>query len=388
LPYREISAQVPEFGGFFLDPQGNYHAFVTDTAKATDLRALLNPIIASRPTIARLPATSTGQLMVEQRPFTFLQLAGWRDALLRAASPIVDFQGIGVQLNINKVRVGVVSLAGLTAVQALLSPLQIPPEAVSIEIEERARELALLSDQYTPKVGGLEVTNYDYSGAFHHCTIGVNGNAGELFVIASHCTGRRGQVDQPPASAYQPDIGAGTHIGYEFAEGALFSSFEDWNCPDPQYHCSYADAAVFKYDSTVAPYVGQGYLAHTLFHATGYGNPGSVLIDGLIEILGDWTYPQVGDPVDKIGQASGWTTGVVTSPCYDIRLTMPYWYLCQVRADSLEALSGDSGAPVFVVAGSNRAYLTGLLHGGGLSTVYYSEIHDIWTYVYDFHIGP
>lgn len=64
--------------------------------------------------------------------------------------------------------------------------------------------------------------------------------------------------------------------------------------------------------------------------------------------------------MDKIGAKTGWTCGTVDDECYDFkRGGTNIKYLCQVRKNYYYSEVGDSGAPVFVLAGG-YAILVGI----------------------------
>lgn len=74
-----------------------------------------------------------------------------------------------------------------------------------------------------------------------------------------------------------------------------------------------------------------------------------------------------GEPVDKVGQFTGWTGGIVTHTCYDIQIpNTTYTYLCQTVSD-MHVEGGDSGGPVFTYTDpiARRLMLEGIVTARG-----------------------
>lgn len=119
----------------------------------------------------------------------------------------------------------------------------------------------------------------------------------------------------------------------------------------PWFHpCRDSDAAVFLHSSSD---FDLGRIVRTTFRVHGGGVYGSLVIDDAnpyFQIVGEYSSPPVGAIVNKIGQTSGWTHGLVRYTCMDVTLTHPviptYRIKCATNATYTSA-SGDSGSPVF-----------------------------------------
>jgi hypothetical protein len=190
------------------------------------------------------------------------------------------------------------------------------------------------------------------------CTLGFNAYREKVFgfVVNSHCTGSRGEVD---GMRYAQSLLSQGSIATEIADPPFFTGDP---CPAGK-RCRLSDAAFAKYDSK--PRLG---VLASIARPTAPGDAfGSVTLSpasARFTITGGVPSSFVGDVLDKVGRTTGWTIGPVVFTCADANTGLDLTYFCQdfVLAG---AGPGDSGSPVFYRKPQNKAQLVGILWGGG-----------------------
>lgn len=371
--FHEFSEGFPEFAGYYWDLQGNLHVLLTNSSRQNQVRSSLDSTFESYIASAHTPTTTNRSIVVHESRYNFKELARWRDILFRAVYDIPDFQTIGINVMENQVEIGALTDVAVAAMRGIALSLGVPQEGVIVRRERQLRELQLLSDRFNVIGGGIKITTAGIEQLPQACTLGANTLHGTSFVTNSHCTDVRGP-DNPDylTEAHQPSIF--DKIGLEDSDPAYFSSAVTPDCPSSQNVCRYSDAAVFLYDQNVARTVAQGTIKRTVFAATGANNNGSILVDGTITIVSETQYSDVGWIVDKIGQSSGWTYGVVTNPCRNYTAPSGHIYLCSAEVSDVQSLGGDSGSPTFLWLGNDQARFLGLLHAGDGQRFLYSQL--------------
>lgn len=386
--FHRLSSEIPGFGGYWWDLQGNLHVNVIDLTRTPNAKAALAPVFARYIPSGHFTPAANRAIIVHAANFSFTQLSAWRDDLFRAIAPIREVQSIGVDERLNQVTVGVVSNAATTTISDIIERLGIPADAVTVLLEPPARELQqYLSDRVDPVAGGLKITTYGESGRSYPCTVGVNTLDG-LFLTNSHCSDTYGPEPTYSSTAYQPYFEAATLLGIERFDAPTFSLAEDANCPSTQNFCRYSDAALYQYQARHPGSAGEGVIYRTVFAGYGPGQLGSVIIDGTLTIVDELPYPEQGLLYDKIGQATGWTYGVLSETCRNVRPeNSVYWRLCSDQVDAA-AYAGDSGSPVFYWHGNDDVALVGLLFAGHSGLFYLSPLESIWLELGYFPVVP
>lgn len=358
--FAEIERQVPGFGGYFYDENGNLTAYVVDMGRASQARTALAQVAAERPAQARGPR-GTGEVQVRQGRFAFSQLARWHDNLVGVlATPGVVFTDLDESRNV--LRVGVENAGLETAVRRHAARAGVPAEALVVSVTEPIKPLThTLQDYNRPVEGGLQIGFGGYV-----CTLGYSVNWGS-YLTNSHCTNTQGGVEY--TSHYQPSNPY--YIGYEYADPYYWTG---GSCPAGR-RCRYSDSSLGAYDS--GTWWHQGWVARTTYWGT--TSPGSLIIDDYnprLQVTAEQAYPTQGQYLDKIGRTTGWTYGPVTNTCVNTNVYMSdITQLCQDYVNAAVA-GGDSGSPVFIWHGSNVT-AAGLLWGGGGSTFVFSAISNI-----------
>ncbi len=201
-----------------------------------------------------------------------------------------------------------------------------------------------LWDLVRPVNGGLLIQG----PSSYYCTLGFSGYSSsqapspDVFLTAGHCnvSGNPGSMDSTVFGQGQPNW---PRIGREFLQPTIMPA-SDPHCDSlPAYmtHCTFADALVGKYDSTIA--AGFGVVEKTAL------NDPARIITGLTGTAGQLYGALTGDTVYMVGGLSATRKGVVTQSCVNTTTEQDttLFVVCASRATYCSA-SGDSGAPVFM----------------------------------------
>lgn len=172
----------------------------------------------------------------------------------------------------------------------------------------------------------------------------------------------------------------GEYIGYEFHDPS------PRECPSwfPYFSgkCRWSDSTIIR--QVAGPDYTRGEIARTTVRGLN-GNSGSKTISSSsprFRITAKQAAPAAGSRVDKIGNATGWTSGLVTRTCIDTNQQgTSVGLICQYFANYGNA-GGDSGSPVFLWSGSGDSVTLVGLHWGGSGDGVFSPIgaieEDLW----------
>lgn len=389
--FRQIAAEIPEFGGYYLDEAGNLQTLVTDLSRAERVQQRLAPVLrrfqaergGARFSRAGEAAPRVG---VRRAAFTFLQLAAWRNAVLSALGSTRGVVFIDLDEAVNRVTVGIESGSVRPRVEARLRALSLPRGAVGFvqadPIEALSgptaarRELGAftpvtLQNRVRPLLGGLRIGRMG-----HGCTLGLvvlaGGQPGAL--TNSHCSDIEWQTES--TAFYQPSYNGGA------ADGIGTEAYDPpgWLCNTilVDAYCRRSDASFMRLTSGVTAQVG--IIARTT-DVTSDSPSGSITIDPAgpsYQVVGE-AAAAAGQWVEKVGSTTGWTRGPVTRTCASFSYyTHPR--LCQTFV-YMDGDDGDSGSPVFAFAGvprtANSVNLFGLIFARSGITMVYSPIRGI-----------
>jgi hypothetical protein len=335
-----MGREIAGFGGLFYDAQGVPNVYLLDPegAGAAVLKAL-GP-----------------EARLRRGEYEFERLLAWRGEL----RPLLALPGV-VLLDVDETRNRVVLGLDATSrskgrdrdrLEQRLAATAVPREAILLEEAGPVAALIGLRDKLRPVPGGAQIVF-----ASSACTLGFNAIRGRDFgfVVNSHCTGVRSEVDFIRYSQSLPAAGA---IGKEIADPAFFT---DPPCP-PGRRCRFSDSAFAKYDKRRTGALGK--LARTTSGQTESGSLTLKPAAARFTISGRADSLLAGEVVHKMGRTTGWTFGAVVGTCVDTNLGPEITMLCQslVRAG---AGPGDSGSPVFSWNGGADVRLAGILWGGG-----------------------
>jgi hypothetical protein len=357
--FIELERQVPGFGGYFFDGDGNLNVYLTDLSQEGAARAAVTEVARNRGERSEQPWSRPAEIVVRRGNFDFAQLHRWR-ARLNTALPQIGVRLIDIDEAKNRIFVGVADEAAKSDVLTLVDQLGLPQNAVTVDFVGEVSRATSVNDFVRPLVGGLAIWQTG-----NPCTLGVNvyytnlavgipvGTPG--FFTASHCSSTQGTTDGTVFTQ------GGTGIGYEAWDPPFFTNAQNTACR-AGYRCRWSDVAFAANYNGVSRH--QGALVQTLYRSLGTQNSGSLDINSSspeFAIIGG-TYPVQGMYLDKVGRTTGWTSGPVDRTCTDVYLGDGTGTLCQ---DVVVAKvgGGDSGSPVFRWTGSTTAAFAGILWG-------------------------
>jgi len=290
------------------------------------------------------------------------------EAQHRRLLPLFELAGVvftDADETTGRLAIGVIDPGVRGLVRARLAALGIAADDVDIVPTDDILPLTTLRDKVRPVQGGLQIR---FSGYLCSLSFPASRNGVLGFVTASHCSDRQGSEDG--TLYYQPlNQVSDEFIGQEIVDPAFFRGN---GCPKGK-KCRYSDANFSEGAGGVG--ITPGAIAKT----TGPNN-GSLVLNGSFQI-NDKAAAAVGDTANKVGRTTGWTQGMVTRTCVDTGQSgSNIVVLCQdfVENDVQIVGSGDSGSPVFRLAGSGVSLLGTLWGGNSAGTLLvYSPIANI-----------
>ena len=341
-----MGREIPGFGGLFYDEQGRPNVYLLD------------------PRGAGAALKSLGQdVVVRQGEYELARLLAWRYEL----RPLLALPGI-VYLDMDEARNRVVLGLDATSrsksldrdrLERELLFTAVPRQAVVLEETSPVVPLVSLRSKFRPAAGGIQVLFPIAPPTYGVCTLGFNAFRGKDFgfVINSHCTGVRGEVD---GIIYFQSLPPDGTIGTEIADPGPFT---DPPCP-PGKRCRISDSAFIKYANSRLGILGR--IARPAGNDAEEGTLNLSPPAARFIVAGRVGSPLIGDTVHKVGRTTGWTFGTVVATCADINVAgSTDTQLCQTRVRG-GAGPGDSGSPVFYRVGFGaKVKLTGILWGGG-----------------------
>nr|MBA3346130.1 hypothetical protein [Gemmatimonadales bacterium] len=273
----------------------------------------------------------------------------------------------------NRVRIGITPGASQRDVERALARVGVPREAVVITRTSPIQKVQTVRDRLRPVPGGAQIVfpaPSEGKGSFFVCSIGFNaripGQSGKnFFVTASHCSDIQGGDQNTPYFQPTPFVGnpSSNRIAVEYKDPAYGNP--GGLCVYEGARCRLSDALLAGYTTGVTP--GFGEIARTTF---GLQRIGSLIIDRnrpRWNIVGELSFPFLGEVAHKVGRTTGWTNGPVIVTCADVGVSGTD--IVQICQDFVLAGSrgGDSGSGVFERLSSNSSdvLLTGILWGGG-----------------------
>ncbi len=240
-------------------------------------------------------------------------------------------------------------------VRGRLRGLAVDSQSVDVVETEPIFQIATLRDYTRPVIAGVQIRFSQYV-----CSLGFNAvrNGVLGFVTASHCSDRQGTVDG--TEYYQPlNRVPAELIGTETVDPAYLRDLS--GCPRGRV-CRYSDSNFSE------GAVGVDFAVGSIAETTGPNN-GSLEVVGAFDIAGSGP-ATVGQVANKVGRTTGWSQGRVTRTCTHTGVSASnIVLLCQDFVESSVRIvaGGDSGSPVFRIAGGSRATLLGNLWGGNSS---------------------
>jgi hypothetical protein len=353
-----LAAQIPGFGGLFLD-QGMPTVYL----QSPDARGAAERALAG---FMRARGQDRSELRVLPARFHYQQLDTW----FREIMPIHTVEGVvfsDLDEAANILTVGVEHGSARLSAEALLAGLDVPREAIRFVEAEPIRPLVTLRDMWRPVSGGLQL-----HFGMYVCTLGFNAlhAGGNSFITNSHCTDKQGQMT---STAYnQPNRNlANSYVGVEVDDPAYFKGGV---CPRGK-NCRYSDSSRGLYEAGVT--FDLGVILRTASRHPTEGTLDIDLANPTFLISGKQNNVLVGQEVNKMGRTTGWTYGNVSNTCVNTSVQgSNIMQLCQTWA-SMGSQGGDSGSSVFSWSGGGTVQLNGILWGGNSTSIVYSPINNI-----------
>lgn len=362
-----VAQVVPGFGGYFLDASGAPTVYLTDASQRPAAESALAGFLAER-------GFTAADLRVRPAEYEYAQLDAWYRAARPSAFAVEGIILGDVDEAHNRIRFGVATGSAAGAVQAAVTGLGIPPEAVIVQQRAPIKAMVTLRERVRPTVGGLQINFFPstVSAVTLLCTLGFNAIAeGEnSFITNSHCSNVEGGTETP-TDYYQAVRGSNagnmfTPIAANFI--AVEADDPHWefqvsaDCPPP-LACRYSDASRARYAPGVEFILGR---IARIDEVTTSLDDTLHTISGHFTIKKEQANSVVGESAHKVGRTTGWTVGPTTETCVDVlALGTTHIRLCQTIVGGIVA-GGDSGSNVFRVKNLNSGHvvLLGVLWGG------------------------
>lgn len=376
----EMSNIVPEFAGYYFEPNGMLVVRVRDTRQGDAVTAAARDLIRRR--LINTQRADTPPIVVRSAEFTFLQLAAWRDLAYDALfTSIPSVTMLDLDEVANRVVVGVDRSAATARAEVMARLAGIGMDTTAVTVEPMAPYVAAsapatIKSRADVLAGGLEITWRDMYGQYWICTLGAIANRSGTtgFLTASHCSDTPGVIDYTPAA--QLRFPEQTWDGRQVAQETYDRSW--YYCGIHQ--CINADASFWAVSSAPTA-LGLVHRTTTPVSYT-WGANGSFDVDLSNPYwkitLEDFVGLSPGGNVNKVGERTGWTGGYVTRSCIDV--DMDYGRRVRCATESNMYLDhGDSGSPVFYPTGrDNEVVFLGILFGIGSNRSLYSDYWRVW----------
>lgn len=135
-PLLVIIDRVPSFAGMWLDSDRNFHGSLTNLNDSSKLREMLEVYQSDRnKRYGRQPGDKG--IIIEKANYSYAQLFDWKCTIERAVLGVDGFQSGGISEPANKVHIGVVFPGAIDKVRQIVKGLNIPLNALAVELEGR-----------------------------------------------------------------------------------------------------------------------------------------------------------------------------------------------------------------------------------------------------------
>jgi hypothetical protein len=291
-------------------------------------------------------------MVFQAAEYTFHQLVGWRTRLEEPLFGLREVLMLDLDEELNRLTIGIDAASSQHLVSEVVGQTGVPLAAVNVEVLGEVVPTSTLSDVHRPLQGGIKI-----SSSAGECSLGFNAvlDGRNVFLTNSHCSLRSWDLDY--GKFYQPLVASTHEVGYEYKDpNGSSCGFLSKNV------CRYADVAAISVNAGTA--TSLGYIARTMFSASGPGGIGSRDIDPTnprFQINSTDIYPDLYEQVHKDGAETGWTMGIVTRTCVETNVYYRSYsrLRCQYLANYGSA-DGDSGSPVFKLSGSTTVTVQGI----------------------------
>jgi hypothetical protein len=135
----EWLAEIPGFGGYYFDPQGNLHAFLTDLDHSELARSKLSPVVRERPKGYSADPVADPRVVIHQGRYDYAQLLAFRQLATRHLFSRPGVTGVGIDVKRNNVRIEVTTTEAAADLRTRLENLGVATEAFGITVVARFR---------------------------------------------------------------------------------------------------------------------------------------------------------------------------------------------------------------------------------------------------------
>ncbi|HYN82380.1 MAG TPA: hypothetical protein VES88_12825 [Gemmatimonadaceae bacterium] len=388
-----LEAQLPGFGGFFIDSLGEVVVYMRSSDEFTpaNVRALLHLKYAARPEApVRSVMAPAARARILEGAYALSELIATENRIVSRAMGIKGIVGVGTSLIRNRVKVGFRDSLSMTRGLDAIASAGVPLAALIPEVWGELRLEATWKSKIRPTRGGIGIHVRNQTAMPNWGAAGSHGfnvrtsNGTNYFMTASHVAQNyRGINGLTGDTVFQYDRAwPGTPIGVIELNPA-------WNtgasCPFDSTTqtgadmCTEADVALGRFIGGVT---GERKIGTSVYEGQN-GQPGTQDINGYYPIQGVLSPEFVMTSthgVHKSGQTTGTTTGEIDVPLTTIFVTAGFpsappppsnhLYLALqnvARVAHAGHGGGDSGGAVF--AGNGSPYYALGIHVGGDGTI-------------------
>ncbi len=364
----QVEAQLPGFGGFFVDEGQRMVVYLKHPAGAG--LALVRDVLARQ--YSNRPEPRVREVMghlaetrVIEGQYSLSELIAIENSIARNFDQIPGFSAVGVSILRNRVKLGFVDAADVAAGMSAVHSLGVIYDDVSPEVWGRMHA-ANWGNSYRPMFGGLMISvenksvYADTTGGGQLCSYGftVTDSLGRSYLMtAAHCANEFHAVNGATGDTIFQGWRAMAPISV--ARITINPAWRIYPCPQGMDFCPLADVA----------------LATFLNGTTGYRKVGTSMYEGLNgqpsrdgTINGGGPYPlttpvapewidTTAYGIHKSGWNTGTTTGQITVPVTTGWMTLPWgapqwgtrtiWFTNLTLINHIGWGGGDSGGPVF-----------------------------------------
>ncbi|WP_152550519.1 MULTISPECIES: hypothetical protein [Deinococcus] len=410
--FERLAEREPGFAGFILNQDGELHVYTAPAGNqaraeraaqelALKVQERRNRSQANAAVTPDLP-TMAARTRSYRAQYNYRQLSDWRNLLRTQVFDEDTFSMMTVSIPDNAILIGTTEERGWERMRGIAARLKIPPQAIKLVVRPRAQSVQLsgtLDNEQSTFVGGLQI----YTEGILGCTLGLNinmydqfGGSGKGFLTNSHCTTYLATADY--REHFQGPQGSMNVVGYEHTDPATFG-YETSALCSGGVPCRWSDSAFVLYYSWAAANSPFAIARTTNRVYSGYGSLSINTSSPQLRVFNEYGI-YLGDPMEKIGQTSGWTYGTAQNVCVDAlpRGAGEFVRLCQIESD-MDVFGGDSGSPVFYRTDTNNVEALGLVWGSTMNdaqTVSYASYssdlasirRDFYDYAgYDFQVA-
>lgn len=244
--FVQLAREIPGFGGMFYDESGNLNLYLAPVVQPL-AAAEVASTLGGRLQAWGKDAAEVRRLVIREGEYDFLQLSAWHQRVLPIFRMVEGVVFTDADEAHNRLRIGIESRVSTAQVEQALAQLDVPREAVILEVTEPIVPMSghTLQDRGRPVAGGLQI---HFPGLF--CTLGFNvrvpGIRHDFFMVNSHCTQVRSEVTGTP---YWQNVSwvENSFIGVEVYDPPFFAG---GLCPDG-WRCRFSDAAGALYNGGV-----------------------------------------------------------------------------------------------------------------------------------------